>query len=308
MFEEYYRLVGTNVIYFLLVEPGVYKFGITYDIYVRLQTHKRKLNFIEVVRVFPCVSRNSSFRVEQKFKKYAAEIGILIRKYNQTEIIVTDEPQKYVDWFDREVKIDGENLGMLAIVDDIDTSAKLPKLRLPGYNKNIEKFIMKMGKFRPKINKKLVVKNNTAVLKIEDVKFQPKVIMRQVLKKDVFTCDKCGKKFKLEHHLKQHNARKTPCIKPQNIIGKFKCIYCNRDYSRQPNLTKHQKLCKMKHGGVEKIPDPNVRLEEQIRILKEEREKEKEEQKREMAELREMIRLYKERKYDKELADIIAEL
>ncbi len=56
------------------------------------------------MRVFICPTKESSFNIEQKFKKYAKSIGILVKKYDQTEIINTDNPQEYIGWFENEVK------------------------------------------------------------------------------------------------------------------------------------------------------------------------------------------------------------
>lgn len=115
----------------------------------------------------------------------------------------------------------------------------------------------------------------------------------------IFTCDRCGANFKRASHLAQHSNRKTPCVVNANDVAnaEHRCIYCNRNYSTKFNLTKHQNICKMKHGGVINIPDPNIRIAEQLRILNEEREREKEDQKRkeeehkqEIMELREMIK------------------
>jgi hypothetical protein len=112
------------------------------------------------------------------------------------------------------------------------------------------------------------------------------------------TCLACGKKFRDPRDLKRHQTRKTPCIVlgNQNVIEN-KCIYCNHAYSSKYSLSKHQKKCNMKNGGIEAIPDPNIKLAEQIRIMQEEqkrkdeeREKEKEEHKQEMAELRAMMK------------------
>lgn len=103
-----------------------------------------------------------------------------------------------------------------------------------------------------------------------------------------YKCDKCGRNFRLEHHLHQHNRRKTPCIIVEVPVAvkdnPNRCIYCNKVYSRKPNLVKHQKNCELKNGGVERLPD-KIKLEETIRIMSEERAKEKEETHRLLAEM-----------------------
>lgn len=99
-------LRNADVIYFIMIENGYYKFGITGKLYQRMKTHRRVLKFTSIIKIFVCKSRNSAFRIEQKFKKYAKTIGILVKRYSQTEIIHTFEPQKYVDWFANEVMME----------------------------------------------------------------------------------------------------------------------------------------------------------------------------------------------------------
>lgn len=97
---------------------------------------------------------------------------------------------------------------------------------------------------------------------------------------DNFKCIKCGSVFKAQKYLDQHNRRKTPCgVVEGNNNNPNRCIYCNRTYSNKYNLAKHHKICNIKNGGVETLPDVN-RVEEKLRIIEEEREKEREEQRK----------------------------
>lgn len=113
-----------------------------------------------------------------------------------------------------------------------------------------------------------------------------------------FTCPRCDKNFKTHQGLQRHIGNKKPCILVVAAnANDNNCMYCKRVYSTKFNLIKHQKICKMKNGGIANIPDPNERLAEQLRIMNEEKEKEKEEQKKdrekliaEVAELREMMK------------------
>ncbi len=119
----------------------------------------------------------------------------------------------------------------------------------------------------------------------------------------VNSCNACGKQFRDERDLKRHQNRKTPCVKIDNGNNDAnKCIYCNKVYSNKYNLVKHSRACKMKDDGVDQIPDFNVRIAEQLRIMQEERDREKEEHKlkeeeikRELAEIKEFMKAISER-------------
>ncbi len=102
---------------------------------------------------------------------------------------------------------------------------------------------------------------------------------------DNLKCLKCGKVFKMEHHLKQHLLRKIPCIidEKEVVNNPLRCTYCKRVYSNKQNLTKHSHKCKMKNGGIQKLPEDD-QIKERLRIMEEEREKEREEREREREE------------------------
>lgn len=129
-------------------------------------------------------------------------------------------------------------------------------------------------------------------------------MMDVVAEKPAKKCARCGYTTASDQHYHRHINRKKPCGIVENKGGDNRCIQCNRVFANKYVLKKHDGRCPIKHGGIAAIPDPNVRLAEQVRIMAEEqkrkdeeREKEKEEQKRkdeekdrEMAELRAMIK------------------
>lgn len=99
-------------------------------------------------------------------------------------------------------------------------------------------------------------------------------------------CYSCGKEFKKPIDLARHKNRKTPClirdVKPEDVRNPLRCIYCNKIMSTSGNLTKHNKTCKIKHGGLDKLHD-KVKYEEKLRIIKEESQMEIQAVKAEMA-------------------------
>lgn len=90
-------------------------------------------------------------------------------------------------------------------------------------------------------------------------------------------CYNCGKVFRDEHNFKRHKERKTAClireINETDLKNPNRCIYCNKIFSKKENLTRHHKTCKVKNGGLNVLYD-KTRYEEQIRIIKEEKDQE----------------------------------
>ncbi len=85
--KDYDHLNGHPCIYVLQVENGYYKFGKTSQLSTRLRTHLRKLKFMNIVHIFNCVYEQIMHTVELSLKKLAKLDGVLVNKYEQTEII-----------------------------------------------------------------------------------------------------------------------------------------------------------------------------------------------------------------------------
>lgn len=276
MFEEYYKLVGLNVIYLLQVEPGFYKFGITGNIYKRLQTHRRTLKFADIIGVFQCPSKQSSFRIEQKFKRFARNEGILVNRYGKTEIICAQEPQKYTEWFLNEIREETRSLGLLAIVDDVDFAPRIPKLRL--------RFDLRALNFtQTEINTPINAPKIRRFARRQDA-----IVKATKIPKN-HNCERCGAFFKMRKHLDQHKRRTTPCGIIEDKGGNNRCVYCNKTYSNKYNLAQHSKICNMKGYRSVKAKDIATQLVEQMKIMREKEEewrKEKEKRDREIAEIK----------------------
>ena len=94
---------GKSCLYVIEVEPSIYKFGITVLIRDRLRKHYRDLRFKNIVSVYDCVFDPIMSKTEYLLKKLAADTGELIRKYNQTEIINTNDITRYLDFVNSKI-------------------------------------------------------------------------------------------------------------------------------------------------------------------------------------------------------------
>lgn len=110
-------------------------------------------------------------------------------------------------------------------------------------------------------------------------------------------CYNCGKVFRDEHNFKRHKERKTAClireIHENDLKNPNRCIYCNKILSKKEHLTRHHKTCKVKNGGLNVLYD-KTRYEEQIRIIKEEKDQQINELQHKMQERDEMLQKLQE--------------
>jgi hypothetical protein len=107
----------------------------------------------------------------------------------------------------------------------------------------------------------------------------------------LYKCNKCLKEFNKKSNYKTHINRKTPCNrktsfescvsnvpKLEHDSNKHMCQFCNKSYSRKPNLNRHLKTCKIKIDKefkkntfdmlLNKINDLNIIVENQNNIIK----------------------------------------
>lgn len=92
------------------------------------------------------------------------------------------------------------------------------------------------------------------------------------------TCYNCGKTFRRPAEYLRHKNRKTPClireVKPEDRNNPNRCIYCNKIFKQHCHLLRHFKVCKIKNGGMDVLAD-KVQHDEEIRLLREEREQDR---------------------------------
>jgi hypothetical protein len=88
-------------------------------------------------------------------------------------------------------------------------------------------------------------------------------------------CYSCGKEFRTPNDYQRHKNRKTPClireVPPDQIANPNRCIFCNKIFVNRSSMIRHLKICKVKNGGMDMLVD-KVRYDQEIRILKEQRE------------------------------------
>jgi hypothetical protein len=95
--------IGKFCLYIIEVEFLTYKFGISVHICDRLKTHYRDMRFTNITEIFDCVCNAAMTRTESNLKKFAADNGELINKYNKTEIIYTTDIDKYIAFVKNEI-------------------------------------------------------------------------------------------------------------------------------------------------------------------------------------------------------------
>ncbi|BCS83608.1 hypothetical protein QLL95_gp0515 [Cotonvirus japonicus] len=83
---DYYNL---TVLYILYVDENYYKFGITDGLEKRLKTHKRELNYKEIVKLWIIDNFTTAKKIENLIKNDVINIGIVTNYNKKTEIIKT---------------------------------------------------------------------------------------------------------------------------------------------------------------------------------------------------------------------------
>lgn len=94
-----------EVVYLIeLPEKNEYKFGITNDILSRLDSHKKSLKYIEVIKCWNGLNRTITSTVEDNIKRYAKHEQINVIRGTLTELLKTDDITKIIKVIDNLVK------------------------------------------------------------------------------------------------------------------------------------------------------------------------------------------------------------
>lgn len=89
---------GKSIFYIISKEPGFYKFGITTSLRDRMKKHYYDFQFTRIDVIIDCKYDSVMRSVETEFKRAAATNGILITKYDKTEIIRVNDITPYIAW------------------------------------------------------------------------------------------------------------------------------------------------------------------------------------------------------------------
>lgn len=89
---------GKSVFYIISKEPGFFKFGITTSIRTRMKKHYYDFQFTQIDVLIDCKYDSVMRCVETEFKRAAATSGILITKYEKTEVIRVPDIAPYILW------------------------------------------------------------------------------------------------------------------------------------------------------------------------------------------------------------------
>lgn len=233
---------GKSCLYILEVEPLIYKFGITIHIFGRLRKHYRDMKFRSIIKIYDCTYDSIMCGTEHKLKKLAMAYDELIIKYGKTEIIRTDNIDKYLDFIRNEI-----SANLLNHQPENRRDIIKPTTAVPNYNIT-------------------VVINTTDTSQVHHI--------------DNKKCYNCGKEFKLVTDLQRHKNRKVPCLIQEialvHVNNPNRCVHCNKILINKSSLVRHLKVCRIKNSNMN-IPDKKHIYEQNLRIL-EEKSQQKDEQ------------------------------
>jgi len=83
--------------YLLNIRDNIYKYGISRDILNRITTHKRELNYEELLKIYTMIDDNKSALLETKIKRLAKQWNIACNYQNKTECFQTNNICKIND-------------------------------------------------------------------------------------------------------------------------------------------------------------------------------------------------------------------
>jgi predicted GIY-YIG superfamily endonuclease len=212
---ELNKFKNKSCVYILEVEKGIYKYGLSRHIRNRLRTHYRDMRFMHVIRIFDCGFNAIMRQVETNIEKLAMSKGERINKYSKTEIIQTQNIEKYLD---NAVK----SINMLKLQSDL-------------VDKRIEEDVIQIEIV---VNDKNV--NNKRCHLCDKVFDTPKDLRRHMNRKKPciipenenntrYKCTNCNKTYPNKGNLNRHflkcNDKKVKILdKPINYIQEIKTL------------------------------------------------------------------------------------
>jgi hypothetical protein len=86
--------IGKYCLYFLQMNvpnTDCYKYGISGHIIDRLNTHRRAINYLKIIKIFVMVSEEAMKNAEKEYKKLSKDRGIDVVRLKYTEVVQTND-------------------------------------------------------------------------------------------------------------------------------------------------------------------------------------------------------------------------
>lgn len=106
IYPDFIKAISDNtssIFYIISKEPGYYKFGITSSLRTRMKKHYSDFQFTHIDAIIDCKYDSVMRAVETEFKREAAKQGILITKYDKTEVVRVIDISPYITWVQERV-------------------------------------------------------------------------------------------------------------------------------------------------------------------------------------------------------------
>jgi predicted GIY-YIG superfamily endonuclease len=88
--EDLEKYQNKDCVYIINIKDNIYKYGYTSHIFKRLQTHKYKLNYNKIIKVYEMNNMNNAIKLENKIKKLVNTLNINIIYNKHKEIFKVD--------------------------------------------------------------------------------------------------------------------------------------------------------------------------------------------------------------------------
>uniref|UniRef100_A0A6C0EDF1 C2H2-type domain-containing protein n=1 Tax=viral metagenome TaxID=1070528 RepID=A0A6C0EDF1_9ZZZZ len=88
--EDLEKYQNKDCVYIINIKDNIYKYGYTSHIFKRLQTHKHKLNYNKIIKIYDMNNMNEAIKMENKIKRLVQALNINIIYNKHKEIFEAD--------------------------------------------------------------------------------------------------------------------------------------------------------------------------------------------------------------------------